>query len=138
MTTRLLDAGAAALLSTDQSDPTRLDQLVWGNVLRSGSAYMPYRRTMRTAVSGPDVASFLLEDEHFPRSVRYCLEQSAISASRLPNAGDQYRSVKPALPPYAIEDDSSLGQNFRNHLNDLQLVLMGVHKRIAGNWFLCD
>jgi uncharacterized alpha-E superfamily protein len=138
MTTRLLDAGAAALLSTDQSDPTRLDQLVWGNVLRSGSAYMPYRRTMRTAVSGPDVASFLLEDEHFPRSVRYCLEQSAISASRLPNAGEQYSPVKPTLPPYAIEDDSSLGQNFRNHLNDLQLVLMGVHKRIAGNWFLCD
>jgi hypothetical protein len=68
--------------------------------------------------------------------VRFCLEQSALCASRLPDSGEKYSPVKPALPTYAIEDESSLGQSFRDHLNDLQLVLMGVHKRIAGNWFL--
>ncbi|NVK42408.1 MAG: alpha-E domain-containing protein [Oceanospirillaceae bacterium] len=138
MTTRLLDAGAAVLLSTDEGDSTSVDQLVWGNVLRSASADMPYRRTMRTAVNGPDVANFLLNDQYFPRSVRYCLERIVSSASELPHTGKQHRPIKLKLPQYTIEEDEHLGQNFRDHLNDVQLKLMDVHDCICGNWFLHD
>ncbi len=138
MATRLLDAGAAVLLTSDEDDIAGLEQLVWGNVLRSAGAYMPYRRTMRTAINGPDVANFLLGDPHFPRSVRFCLEQIAAAASRLPRAGKQHLTVKQELPPYSIESGEHLGQEFRNHLNDLQLRLMDVHASISENWFLHD
>jgi uncharacterized alpha-E superfamily protein len=138
MTTRLLDAGAAALQSSDDSDRPNLSQIVWGNVLRSASAYMAYRRTMRIAVNGPDVARFLLDDEQFPRSVGYCLDQVSSATAKLPNTGKRYPSIKPQLPVYDIKDDNSLSADFRDYLNDQQLMLAEIHNNISNNWFAHD
>lgn len=138
MTTRLLDAGAAALLLSSETEAANLDQIVWGNVLRSASAYMAYRRTVRTAVSGAEVARFLLQDEQFPRSVQFCLGQIGSAADRLPSSSQQHQAIRPSLPAYSIEEDTPLDEDFRDYLNDLQLMLAEVHHRISGNWFLHD
>ncbi|UTW14120.1 alpha-E domain-containing protein [Marinobacterium rhizophilum] len=135
MTTRLLDAGAAVLQLSDDNDTANLSQIVWGNVLRSGSAYMAYRRTMRTAVNGTDVARFLLCDEQFPRSVSYCLDQVSSATARLPTAGKPHPSIKPKLPKYDLKDGCCLNADFRDYLNDQQLVLAETHNNISSNWF---
>ncbi|WP_020683239.1 alpha-E domain-containing protein [Marinobacterium rhizophilum] len=138
MTTRLLDAGAAVLQLSDDNDTTNLSQIVWGNVLRSGSAYMAYRRTMRTTVNGSDVAHFLLSDEEFPRSVGYCLDQVRSATAKLPCAGKPYPAIKPQLPKYDIRDSDSLNADFRDYLNDQQLMLAETHNHISSNWFAND
>ncbi len=138
MSTRLLDAGAAVLQLSEDNETANLSQIVWGNVLRSGSAYMAYRRTMRTAVNGTDVARFLLCDEHFPRSVSYCLDQISAATARLPTAGKRYPVIKPQLQKYDIKEGCCLNADFRDYLNDQQLVLAETHNHISSNWFAID
>ncbi len=137
MTTRLLDAGAAMLQLSDDPDAANLSQIVWGNVLRSSSAYMAYRRTMRTAVNGAEVARFLLEDELFPRSVAFCLHKIKSATNKLPKTG-KHPDIIPQLPSYEIADDNSLSNGFRDYLNDQQLMLAEAHNNIANNWFVHD
>ena len=136
MTTRILDAGAAALAEANGDASVNLRQVVWGNVLRSASAYMNYRRSVRMSVTGPDVACYLLEDPYFPRSVAACLTQLTISAGKLPH-GDpvvqQIRTITPRHNP--IEREADLGSEFRDGLNDLQIQLSQLGDRIAQTWF---
>lgn len=136
MTTRLLDAGAFGLLEANGDASVNLRQIVWGNVLRSASAYMGYRRTVKASVSGPEVANFLLEDPHFPRAVRFCLTQIDVAAAKLPKS-QEVRAVVKSLDPGSmrIESEEDLGQEFRDYLNDLQVQLGELHNCIAQTWF---
>lgn len=137
MTTRILDAGAA-LLTDAKASETKIAQLVWGHVLRSQSAYMSYRRTVKAAVKGCDVAEFLLYDEKFPRSVAFSrrrIEEAAINLSQV--SGRKHR-MKAELPVYEITEDAELGADFRAYLNDLQLAVAEVHNVICQNWFALD
>ncbi len=136
MTTRLLDAGTFALLSANGDASVNLRQIVWGNVLRSASAYMSYRRTVKAAVSGPEVANFLLEDPHFPRAVRFCLTQIDVAANKLPKH-QEVRAVLKSIDPGAlvIESEQQLGEDFRDYLNELQVQLGNLHNSIAATWF---
>lgn len=136
MTTRILDAGAAALLAANGDASVNLRQVVWGNVLRSASAYMSYRRSVRLSVAGPDVAWYLLQDPHFPRSVEACLTQLEISAGKLPHSKALVAEVKQIdLKRYHTEAETDLGRDFRSYLNDLQIQLCQLSNRIAQTWF---
>lgn len=136
MTTRLLDAGASALLEVNGDANVNLRQIVWGNVLRSASAYMSYRRTVKAAVSGPEVAGFMLNDPHFPRTFEFCLLQIDVAAGKLPK-NDTVRKVLKEIDSTAfrIETDQDLGQKFREFLNDLQVQLGKLHEAIYQTWF---
>lgn len=136
MTTRILDAGVFALLDANGDASVNLRQIVWGNVLRSASAYMSYRRTLKAAVFGPDVATFMLNDPHFPRAVHFCLLQIDVAAGKLPK-GEQVRKVLKTIDPcpLSIENDSDLEQAFRDNLNDLQVQLGKLHEVIYQTWF---
>jgi uncharacterized alpha-E superfamily protein len=136
MTTRILDAGAFALLEANGDASVSLRQIVWGNVLRSASAYMSYRRTVKAAVFGPDVASFMLEDPHFPRAVRFCLMQADVAAGKLPK-NERVRKVISSIRPEAltIETEQDLGAGFRDFLNDLQVQFGELHDAVRETWF---
>jgi uncharacterized alpha-E superfamily protein len=136
MTTRILDAGAAALIEADGDTSVNLRQVVWGNVLRSASAYMSYRRTVRTSVNGADVAGYLLEDTHFPRSVEACLTQLKISASNLPQGQHVVGLIGDIEPnAYQITSEADLGEAFRDFLNELQIELGQLNNHISQTWF---
>jgi len=136
MTTRILDAGASALLEANGDTNINLRQVVWGHVLRSAGAYMSYRRTVKAAVYGPDVASFMLEDPEFPRTVRFCLVEAAEAADKLPK-NDRVRKVIRNIHPDAIqfETDPDLEEGFRDFLNDLQMQFGELHEAISETWF---
>lgn len=136
MTTRILDAGAAFLLNVEDDKTANLAQIVWGNVLSSVSAYVPYRRTMHTAVKGGEVAEFLLEDKYFPRTVRFCLDHMDDAVGEIPNSAAVQKSIR-SVRKKAFDqvDYEKLDQHFRDYLNDLQLDIASLHTSIVENWF---
>lgn len=139
MTTRILDAGASALLDTPEDASPNLRQIVWGNVLTSLSAYLPYRRQMRTSVKGESVAEFLLEDHYFPRTFRFCLDHMQKAATSLPrNAAVLKQLAQLQKRAFKQVDYADLGEPFRDYLNDLQVALGDLHVVIAESWFSLD
>jgi uncharacterized alpha-E superfamily protein len=74
MTSRILDVKHALI----SRDPTAIgsphDELAWGALLRSASAFEMYRKR-HGQIMPSQVVAFLLFDQKFPRSVRYCLRK---------------------------------------------------------------
>lgn len=137
MTTRILDAGAAALLQMeDSAGAVNIQQLIWGNVLRSVGADQSYRRTTRSAVEGGDVVHYLLEDAEFPRTIQHCMNAMIDSAKKLPRSKDVvdfFNELQQTL--FDDVDYEKLGEELRDYLNDLQQELASIHNKIALTWF---
>ena len=136
MTTRLLDAGCAAILQTEAEAAVNSRQIIWGNVLRSLGGEQSYRRKLRTAVQGRDVANYLLEDPQFPRTLRHCLNAIADSATKLPRSEPVTQAIK-ALQGRVFEavPYEDLGAPMREYLNTLQVELGHLHSAFARQWF---
>ena len=56
------------------------------SLLRACSGFEAYMRKQQGRVSGETVSAFLLFDERFPRSLRYCLRTALALIKRLPSA----------------------------------------------------
>lgn len=136
MTTRILDAGATELMKGSAEVQVNLQQVVWGNVLRSDSAYSAYRRTVKSSISGPAVANFLLKDPYFPRSLSSCLSQIVIAAATLPKGETlDFEAEMKALNNIKLDQESDLQQSFRDELNEIQIRLNKLNIRISETWF---
>ncbi|MEM5536123.1 alpha-E domain-containing protein [Neptuniibacter pectenicola] len=136
MTTRILDAGVSIMLQPNQGTRINLSQVVWGNVLRSLSGYMNYRRSVRTAIESKKVARFLLEDEFFPRTLSYCINEMETAAKKLPRSKLVLQAVK-ALKAhhYSLANGHPLDEKFRDYLNELQISISDLHGVLMTNWF---
>ena len=77
-TTRILDVKYFLLLPSADDVGRPIDDLQWGALLRSASAFEAYRRT-QGRVAARAVAGLLLHDREFPRSVHHCATQAQIS-----------------------------------------------------------
>lgn len=136
MTTRILDAGAVALLQAADRAQVNLGQIVWGHVLRSLSAELAYRRSVRVRVAGPEVANFLLNDPYFPRTIRFCREQVASAIRLLPGSEPMLAALEDvAAVYYPITSIEDLGMRFRDYLNEIQIRIGTLHERIRNTWF---
>jgi len=136
MTTRILDAGAAAVLALSDENAINSRQIIWGNVLRSVGADQSYRRTTRTSVRGSDVVYYLLEDTEFPRTIAHALNAITSSASRLPRSEAVIKSLRSLAENIFDEVEyEKLGDPLREYLNDLQMDIASIHKMIADTWF---
>lgn len=139
MVTRLVDAGAVAHLEVEDDTEVELSQLIWGNVLRSSSAELSYRRTLRSKVRDFEVVNFLLTDPAFPRSLYFALSHMTDLTDKLPNAEAVTKSLKKILKSsYALEDSSAISEELREHINSVQVGLITLHERIAESWFSLD
>lgn len=137
MTTRLLDAGAAAILQTqDDDEAVNSHQIIWGNVLRSVGADQSYRRKLKTSVRGSDVVCYLLEDPQFPRTIEHCLAAMSDSSTKLPRSKPVIKYLS-ALRNRVFENVQyeDLGDPMREYLNNLQIELAELHFVISENWF---
>ncbi|MFP4130348.1 MAG: alpha-E domain-containing protein, partial [Halorhodospira sp.] len=96
MTTRLIEVRTATLpRDTLDSSPLR-DDAVWVNVLRYLGAYSQYRQQRGLAIQGGKVVDFLLRDERFPRSVRFCLDALDAALRDLPAPAGPLEAVEAA------------------------------------------
>ncbi|MAD44371.1 MAG: hypothetical protein CMI02_09160 [Oceanospirillaceae bacterium] len=140
MTTRNLDAGVAAILQVEDDDfAVNARQIIWGNVLRSLNAEQPYRRAARSSIKGPIVVNYLISDEFFPRTLNYCVGEMLTVASNLPQNKPVVAVLKKLQKdvPAAAEADS-LGEEFRDTLNSLQMSLGDLHSVIGTTWFMSE
>lgn len=69
-TARLLTAPALLDTGSEPADVRAFQQCV--SVLKSASAYEAYRKTYRSGLEPTRIVEFLLLNERFPRSVRFC------------------------------------------------------------------
>lgn len=136
MTTRILDAGVSILLRPADEIGVDLSQLVWGHVLRSLSANLSYRRTVRARVSGPEVTRFLLEDGYFPRSLRYCHDRIIEAVQKLPGHKAALKKLEVmAAFQFDAESEQDLNDSFRDYINELQIQFVGLHQCFLESWF---
>lgn len=136
MNTRILDAANTLMMQSQAEEDIELGQVVWSKVLKSQSAHLSFRRTMRTSISGARAVTFLLTDEYFPRSQRYCLEEIKKAAASLPRSGIvQIAAGKLLDSTRGVEHSTMLNQEFSEYLNQVQLDIISLHHQITENWF---
>ena len=141
MTTRFLDAGAAAVLyrsfqSQNHNNAPNFEQIVWCNVLVSASAMQAYLRHSGGDVDGPEVAEYLLFNENFPRSFAYCMKALKESVSDQPLHFSLMADIEHLEGRLEKRDHCKLlDEAFRDYLNDLQLDIGRLHHRISNHWF---
>jgi uncharacterized alpha-E superfamily protein len=79
-TARILDVKYHILLPTPQDVGAPIDNAHWVAILHSCAAYEPFLKQRPGADPGLAVADFLIFDPIFPRSLKYCLTHSQVSA----------------------------------------------------------
>ncbi|TDO97381.1 alpha-E domain-containing protein [Marinomonas balearica] len=136
MNTRILDAAVSQMLQSEEDEVIKLGQVIWTKVLKSQSAILNYRRTVRSTVNGAKAATFLMTDNYFPRSQKYCMTQIREAASTLPRSGLIAANIDKLLEETkSVESSEALNHDYREHLNDIQLAIIELNHQITENWF---
>jgi uncharacterized alpha-E superfamily protein len=83
-TSRILDVKYFMLLPQADLVNTPIDNIQWTAVLKSASAFEMFRKEHHL-ITPRLVASFLIFDKNFPRSIRHCINKARISLHRIQN-----------------------------------------------------
>ena len=83
-TSRILDVKYFMLLPQVDLVNTPIDNIQWTAVLKSASAFEMYRKEHHL-ITPRLVASFLIFDNQFPRSIRHCVNKAQICLERIMN-----------------------------------------------------
>lgn len=141
MTSRIVDVKHKLL----PQDPTRIaaahDELSWGALLRSASALEMYRKRHGQLMPS-QVLAFLLFDQKFPRSVRYCLKKGerslhAITGRPLGSVETSAEAATDALVRRVAGTDIGdvLHRGLHQWLDELQRECNGVGAKIHESFF---
>ncbi len=88
MTSRVLDVRAGGLVEVhDDAASAIYRDSQWLSLLRSLDGLQMYRRTTGAMIEPARIVSFVLDDPHFPRSIRFCLDEIDQALKGLPPAG---------------------------------------------------
>lgn len=81
-TSRILDVKYFILLPSVDYIGSSYDNILWGALLRSASAFEMYRKR-HGRIDPEKIVDFLLLDSHFPRAVHYCIMTAMISMNNI-------------------------------------------------------
>jgi uncharacterized alpha-E superfamily protein len=112
-TTRLIDVKYYILLPSIDEFGGPIDQVQWMAVLKSCSAYEAYQRYYVAKITPSRVAEFLVLNESFPRSVRFCFDHIHWSLRRINyehgDLGEQPPEVVASNVRHMLADTSMQG-----------------------------
>lgn len=74
-TSRILDIKYHILLPSVEEVGGAVDAIQWSAILRSCSAFEAYHRIFVASVDPLKVADFLIFNDHFPRSIQFCVRE---------------------------------------------------------------
>lgn len=136
MTTRIIDIRSESLLPHAGRSLVSFENIQWMSVLKSLTAYQMYRRHKRLRVVGPQVLSFLLQDEQLPRSVYFCLDKLEHCLARLPRS-EACRAINAGLQADLRQADvlTLVEAGFSEYLDRIQLGLADIHDDINQTYF---
>ena len=142
-TARILDAKYLSIssLEKDSSDSDTALQLI--ALLRSCSAFEPYRRTSRGVLTNQSVVEYLLLDQAFPRAVLNCISRSLLALNQiggesisLPKADHPLRTLGRIRADLEYMDiQEMLGEKMDPFLNALLERLNGVGVDVMRAYF---
>ncbi|MBD2042772.1 alpha-E domain-containing protein [Microcoleus sp. FACHB-672] len=142
--TRILDVKYFILLPSAKDVGTTLDEIQWIALLRSASAYEMYRKCQHR-ITPTGVVEFLILDQNFPRSIRFCLLRSERALHKITGTpGGTWRDpgeralgrLRSELDYLTI--DEIIQQGLHEFLNDLQIQLNGVGNQIFKTFFALE
>ena len=140
-TSRILDVKYFYLLPSIDYVGTPIDNIQWSALLRSASALQAYRQRYGQ-IDPVKVVEFLLLDDEFPRSVRYCVELGQKSIVKISGPGrgrfmnDAERScdqLRSQLACARVEEVIDMG--LHEFVDSLQSKLNDVGSDIHNTYF---
>jgi uncharacterized alpha-E superfamily protein len=141
-TSRILDVKYFMLLPQIDLVNTPVDNIQWTAVLKSASAFEMYRKEHHL-IAPRMVASFLIFDNNFPRSIRHCVAKAQICLDRIMNGsanGGTFNSAEKLLGrlnadlEYTDIEDV-IKQGMHEYLDNLQTRLNQIDAAIGVAFF---
>ena len=144
-TSRILDVKYFLLLPNLKELGGALDELQWISLLRSAGAYQMFRISEQGSITPNAIASFLLLDPIFPRSVRFCLEGIKESLGKIQNSpistkpNDLECLIGLLLSKWSfVRIDHLIKDGLHEAIDSLQIDLNKLHDLIHGIYFRND
>lgn len=146
-TSRILDVKYYILLPEQSRAGSMFDVVQWSALLESTSALHMYRKRFGR-ISPRAVAEFLILDPHFPRSIRFCVEQSEVSLHEIVGNGqtadsvldvdvrDETAKLRARLETVTIDEIFQIG--LHEFIDECQLGLNGIGAAIRRDFFEID
>ena len=141
-TSRILDVKYFMLLPEADLINTPIDNIQWTAVLKSASAFEMYRKEHHL-INPRMVASFLIFDNQFPRSIRHCVNKAQICLERIMNGSANGAGSNPAEKLLGrlkadmeyTDIDDVINQGMHEYLDNLQTRLNQVGGAIGATFF---
>ena len=145
MTTRVLDVRAAGLLSDGATsdlppaDRSPYEDVRWMGVLRSLGAQHMYTRTSVGSIRGESVVDFLVDDEHFPRSIDHCVRRIDQILGALPtrvmtvDRSDELKSTIASRSRSTID-----AAELRTWVDEVQIGIGALHQSLSSTFFVAE
>jgi uncharacterized alpha-E superfamily protein len=135
MTIRVLDVQAGVLVG--QSDSNSYRDVTWAGVLRSLSAHQMFFRAVGGGLSGPRALRFLLQDERFPRAVRFCIAAAGREATSLPNPTPVLARCSTAQKRLAalVITEQVTPDELHELVDRVELDIIAIHEALAKTYF---
>jgi uncharacterized alpha-E superfamily protein len=142
-TVRILDVKYAAVSGLRDGSPEASLQLI--ALLRSCSAFEPFRRTAVGQLQTARVTEFLLLSRDFPRAVLFCLNRCRRALELVGSGPDAPAAVRQEGPARALgrlvaelqylDVEEVLGDGMRPYLDSLLRRINGVHNEVTRTYF---
>jgi uncharacterized alpha-E superfamily protein len=142
-TSRILDVKYFMLLPQVDLVNTPVDNIQWTAVLKSASAFEMFRKEHHL-ITPRQVASFLIFDRHFPRSIRHCVNKAQVSLERImngsANSGARGNAAEKQLGRLAADMeytdiDDVIKEGMHEYLDRLQTRINQIDGAIGTTFF---
>ncbi|MBM9614501.1 alpha-E domain-containing protein [Desulfobulbus rhabdoformis] len=142
-TSRILDVKYFMLLPQLELVNTPVDNIQWTAVLKSASAFEMFRKEHHL-ITPQVVASFLIFDKNFPRSIRHCINKALISLQRIMNGTQNEKSgrynAEKQLGRLASDleyndIDDVMEEGMHEYLDRLQIRINEIDKSVGTTFF---
>jgi uncharacterized alpha-E superfamily protein len=137
MTTRILDANDEIFIKRPATKSHTSGTLQWSAILRSCSSHDAYRKFYVAQVEPDKVVEFLILNEFFPRSIRYCAGSLNDALRSISGCKDEHFSnmaeklagrLVAELNYSALEDIKTVGMH--QYMDEIQVKLNSIGEAI--------
>ncbi len=137
MTTRILDANDEIFISQKPTAAQTGGTLQWSAILRSCSSHDAYRKFYVAQVEPDKVVEFLILNEFFPRSIRFCAQALNDALRRISGCKEEHFTnqaekltgrLVAELNYSALEDIKTVGMH--QYMDELQIKLNTIGEAI--------
>jgi len=133
MTTRILDANDEIFIKRPTNNSHTSGTLQWSAILRSCSSHDAYRKFYVAEVEPDKVVEFLILNEFFPRSIRFCAQSLDEALRRISGCTDEHFTnqaekltgrIVAELNFSALEDIKTVGMH--QYMDEIQVKLNAI------------